>query len=53
MSDGTPTPPANIKEYLNLSVTAFDLDPVVVSTFSNTATFKATTDSGTIINHKF
>ena len=53
MSDGTPTPLANIKEYLKLNVTAFDLDPVVVSTFSNTATFKATTDSGTLINHKF
>ena len=49
----SPTASGNLKEYLKLAATRFDLDPVVVSTFSNTAVFRATTQSGTPVNHKF
>jgi len=49
----SPTASGNLKEYLKLAATKFDLDPVVVSTFSNTAVFRATTQSGTPVNHKF
>jgi hypothetical protein len=44
---------SNLKKYLELDVTKFLLGPDVVSEFGYTATFKATTDSGTPINHKF
>ena len=49
----SPTASGNLKEHLKLAATRFDLDPVVVSTFSNTAVFRATTQSGTPVNHKF
>jgi hypothetical protein len=44
---------SNLKKYLELDATKFLLGPDVVSEFGYTATFKATTDSGTPINHKF
>jgi hypothetical protein len=47
------TPSTNIKYYLTLDSAKFELDPSVISVFDNTATFAATTLSGTPINHKF
>ena len=44
---------SNLKKHLELDSSKFLLGPDVVSWFTADATFKATTDSGTLINHKF
>ena len=49
----SPTTALNLKKHLELDATKFLLGPDMVSWFGYTATFKATTDSGTPINHKF
>ena len=49
----SPTTALNLKKHLTLEASQFLLGPDVVSEFGYSATFKATTDSGTLINHKF
>lgn len=47
------TTTANLKSYLTLDSTQFNLDPSVISTFNGISTFSATKTSGAIIDHKF